>query len=625
MGRIVQLDEKLSNKIAAGEVVERPASVVKELVENAMDANSSKIRVDVSEGGLSSIRVLDNGEGILPEDRETAFFRHATSKIKTDRDLFRIGTLGFRGEALPSIASVAEVTLKTCAGESEGEKITVRGGQITERITAPPRQGTEIVVRDLFYNTPARLKYMRTVYTELGHISDVVNRMALARPDIAFELWSGDRKMLKTAGHNDLLRVLNEVYGRAVVKEMKYVKASSEDFQVTGYIAAPSEARSNRSYMTTILNGRYIKNPALTKAVQTGYATLLPVGRFPIVCLHITMNPLLVDVNVHPSKMEVRLSKERTLQELVSEAVKEVWENTRLIPEMSSPEKSTPKPEQMSLNFQEQNSASVKKQAEGNQTYKVPKNKESIFSPDVSKAVSKSKENEGTGDFTRSQTDSIHSTIREPEIESVSEEVHSPAVESAEIPALYPIGQLHGTYILAQNESGFYMIDQHAAQERINYEYYADKLKQPSNQLQELLVPLTLEVTASETGMLDENKEALEKVGLFLEPFGTNTFLIRAYPEWFPPGEEKETIQEMIEHIQKAGKVDIGLIRDEAAAMMSCKGAIKANHYLRQEDMEALLVEWRKCRNPYTCPHGRPVMVQYTIYEIEKMFKRVMN
>ncbi|WP_147802288.1 DNA mismatch repair endonuclease MutL [Alkalicoccus halolimnae] len=616
MGRIIKLNEQLSNKIAAGEVVERPASVVKELVENAVDAGSSRIRVDVFEGGLSSIRVMDDGEGILEEDREAAFFRHATSKIKTDRDLFRIGTLGFRGEALPSIASVAEVTLTTSGDGRTGEKIIVKGGQVKTRTSAPPRKGTEIIVEDLFFNTPARLKYLKTIHTELGHISDILNRMALARPDIAFELYNEGRTMLKTSGRNDLLQVLYSIYGKTAAGEMKVLKASSADFQIKGYAASPSEVRSSRSYMTMILNGRYIKNHALVKAVLSGYNTLLPIGKFPIVCLHISLNPQLVDVNVHPSKMEVRLSKEKALQELVTETVRNVWRNEQLIPSMQEPKSKTkiPKPEQVPFSFPAASEQGVQTFKAYNAEEKQGNQEEDFLSEgNLSSAVSE-KETAGAPQEIKEDNPSFH------EAPSNNEKK-----EEQDLPYLYPIGQLHGTYILAQNETGFYMIDQHAAQERINYEYFAEKLSSPAKELKELLIPLTLDVTSAEAVLLEEYRSELEKVGLFIEAFGKNSFLIRAYPSWFPADEEKETILEMVEQIKESQKVDIAALRDDAAALMACKGAIKANHHLRHEDMEALIKEWRKCREPYTCPHGRPVMIHYTIYELEKMFKRVMN
>jgi DNA mismatch repair protein MutL len=614
MGRIIKLDEQLSNKIAAGEVVERPASVVKELVENAVDAGSKRIRVDVAEGGLSIIRVMDDGEGILEEDREAAFFRHATSKIKNDRDLFRIGTLGFRGEALPSIASVAEVTLTTSDDGKTGEKIVVKGGKVKSRTSAPPRKGTEIIVEDLFFNTPARLKYLKTIHTELGHISDILNRMALARPDIAFELYNEGRSMLKTSGRNDLLQVLYSIYGKTTAGEMKVLEASSADFHVKGYAASPSEVRSSRSYMTMILNGRYIKNHALVKAVLSGYNTLLPIGKFPIVCLHISLNPQLVDVNVHPSKMEVRLSKEKALQELVTETVRNVWRNEQLIPSMQEPKSKikTPKSEQVPLSFP----------AASEQNVQTPK-------------TEYEEEEKGSQEEDFLPEENISSSAAEKDTAVAAHEIkenhppfhnaHFNNEKEKDIPYLYPIGQLHGTYILAQNETGFYMIDQHAAQERINYEYFTEKLSKPAKELKELLIPLTLDVTSAEAVLLEEHRSELEKVGLFIEAFGKNSFLIRAYPNWFPDSEEKETILEMIEQIKESQKVDIARLRNDAAAMMACKGAIKANHHLRHEDMESLIKEWRKCREPYTCPHGRPVMVHYTIYELEKMFKRVMN
>ncbi|SDN30428.1 DNA mismatch repair protein MutL [Alkalicoccus daliensis] len=604
------MEDHLSNKIAAGEVVERPASVVKELVENGIDANSSKIRVDVEDGGLGKIRILDNGEGIEKEDRETAFYRHATSKIHSDRDLFRIRTLGFRGEALPSIASVSKMTLTSSTDGQEGETLKIEGGEIKERKASPPRQGTEIIVEDLFYNTPARLKYLKSVHTEIGHISDVINRMALSHPEIAFELYHNDKNLLKTAGQGDLLRVLHAIYGKSVVKGMKKLEASSADFQVSGYAAEPGHARSNRSYMTIVINGRYVKNIAVSKAVQAGYNTLLPIGKYPIVCLHITLNPMLIDVNVHPSKMEVRLSKEQALQKLIQDSLKSLWSYDPIVPEMKPPKQKKPAAEQLQFSFEAESASNIQEETRSSeQERQVSAYKEPEFTQLENKVNESAEKHAPENNFQVSESD-------------------RQAAENSNnkrIPSLYPIGQLHGTYILAQNEQGFYMIDQHAAQERINYEFYLRKLADPPKETQELLVPITLHLNGIEAAIIEQHTLELEKVGVFAEPFGTNTFLIRSYPSWFPAGEEKSTLEEIIEQIKEVKNIQLDKLRNDAAAMMACKAAIKANHRLQVSDMHALIEEWRKCQDPFTCPHGRPVMIQYSLYEIEKMFKRVMN
>lgn len=633
------MDEFLSNKIAAGEVVERPASVVKELVENAIDANSTQVRIDIEEGGLSLIRVLDDGDGIEKGDLRTAFFRHATSKIQYDRDLFRIKTLGFRGEALPSIASVAKLTLKSSTGGNEGQEIRLEGGHIKHEKTTNPRKGTEIVVTDLFYNTPARLKYLRTIHTELGHISDVVNRMALSHPQIAFVLTHNRKTLLQTTGNGDLSRVIASIYGSGIAKKMVPIKAESLDFSIQGFIAKPEVTRSNRSYMSTILNGRYVKNYSLLKAIQEGYHTLLPIGKFPLAVLHITMNPILVDVNVHPSKLEVRISKEKDLQELVTGSIRDVFKRVQLIPDAAEGNRRSistkSKSEQMAFSFepekQSQHFADKQTQTdrktfnteepgavssvEQTEEMAVKVREQEVFFPENQEESLSSYHQEG---------EEVDKTSTEAEMSGNEGEKNQTEPEQLRVPALYPIGQLHGTYIIAQNEQGMYMVDQHAAQERIKYEYYRDKLSTVDNQLQDLLVPLTFELTQAEEELMKEYHKELEGVGLFLEPFGSRSYIVRSHPAWFPKGQEEEVISDILEQLRTEQKVHIGKLREEAAILMSCKAAIKANRYLTKDEMFQLLETLRTCADPYTCPHGRPIVIHYSTYDIEKMFKRVM-
>src|SRR3954471_22712185 len=331
MGKIIQLDEALSNMIAAGEVVERPASVVKELVENSIDAGSTIIDIEVEEAGLSKIRISDNGEGLEEIDVPKAFSRHATSKIKNEHDLFRIRTLGFRGEALPSIASVSRLELITST-DVEGTRIVLEGGKVITLEKAASRKGTDITITDLFYNTPARLKYLKTVHTELGNITDVTNRLAMAHPEVSIRLIHNDRKLLHTNGNGDVRQVLAAIYGMNIARKMIPIQVTSLDFKLDGYMALPEITRASRNYITTMINGRFIKNYSLIKAIQAGYHTLLPIGRYPIVLLNIVMDPILVDVNVHPSKLEVRMSKEHELNELVTETIKSTFKTKELIP-----------------------------------------------------------------------------------------------------------------------------------------------------------------------------------------------------------------------------------------------------------------------------------------------------
>ncbi|MGD6775292.1 DNA mismatch repair endonuclease MutL [Sutcliffiella horikoshii] len=629
MGKIVQLDESLANKIAAGEVVERPASVVKELVENAIDANSTIIEIELEEAGLSKIRVLDNGDGIEQEDCLTAFQRHATSKIKNENDLFRIRTLGFRGEALPSIASVSLFDITTSTGEGPGTHLSFKGGVLETQELSSSRKGTDIVVQHLFFNTPARLKYMKTIHTELGNISDMVNRLALAHPSISFRLSHNGKRMLATNGNGDSLHVLAAIYGMNIAKKMIPIHFTSLDFEVKGYIAMPEVTRASKNYISTIINGRYVKNYTVVRAIREGYHTLLPIGRYPIVYLEVMMDPLLVDVNVHPAKLEVRLSKEDELYRLVAEGIKGVFGQKQLIPS-NSPRKQTsyteePKPTQQTFTLEE--SIPVERtehwQAQPSINQKV----------EESRLIQVNEPTESWGDTNyndASQSNQSEEYVEDSFIEE--EEIHKekkpgPSHEKkreSRIPALYPIGQMHGTYIVAQNENGLYLIDQHAAQERINYEYFYQKLGQEERNLQELLVPLTIECSLDEYLFLEEHAEVFEEVGIMLEAFGHQTFIVKAHPVWFPKGEERETIDDMINLCLEKKKINISDLREEAAIMMSCKAAIKANHHLRHDEITALLNTLREAENPFTCPHGRPILIHFSSYELEKMFKRVM-
>lgn len=621
----MQLSDELSNKIAAGEVVERPASVVKELVENAIDANSTVIEIELEEAGLSKIRILDNGDGIASEDCLTAFKRHATSKIKTEQDLFRIRTLGFRGEALPSIASVSMLELKTSTGEEAGTHLKLRGGEIVHHELTSSRKGTELVIENLFFNTPARLKYMKTVNTELGNVTDVVNRLAMSHPEVSIRLMHQGRQLLYTNGSGDVRQVLAAIYGMAVAKKMIPINVQSLDYEVNGYVALPEITRASRNYMSTIINGRFVKNYGLLKAVQQGYHTLLPIGRFPIVFLTITMDPLLVDVNVHPAKLEVRLSKEAELFELIEQGVKTAFKKQQLIPDAVVPTKSksaVQPTEQQTFTFDHQSKPSGYQPSD---TVREPSFKETtarvdeIMPPVKTEVIRQDEELEPTFREIEHYEESVEENAPIPEPNRSAKEQPEPRV-----PAMYPIGQMHGTYILAQNEKGLFIIDQHAAQERIKYEYFKRKLGEVDSEVQELLMPLTLEFSGNEALILEEYKDMLAEVGVFLEPFGQNSYIVRSHPQWFPKGEEQETIEEMIQQIFTMKRVNIEKLREEAAIMMSCKGSIKANHHLRNDEIFALLETLRKTTDPFTCPHGRPIIIHHSTYEMEKMFKRVM-
>jgi DNA mismatch repair protein MutL len=614
MGKIIQLDDRLANKIAAGEVVERPASVVKELVENAIDAGSSVIEIEIEEAGLAKIRITDNGDGIEESDVLTAFQRHATSKIKNETDLFRIRTLGFRGEALPSIASVSKLEMKTSTGDEAGTRVLIEGGKIEVHEKASSRKGTDITVSDLFFNTPARLKYMKTIHTELGNITDVVNRIALSHPEISFRLIHNERKLMHTNGNGDVRQVLASIYGMSIVKTMVPISMETLDYKVSGFVSLPEVTRASRNYISTMINGRFIKNYGISRAIQDGYHTLLPIGRYPVVLLNIEMDPVLVDVNVHPSKMEVRISKEQELNELITSTIQTNFKSKTLIPSGVTAIKSErPKSEQTFLALEEKSAVSTKRSLPTRdfveETVSLPISRYEV--PDSLEISYKEVVKEDLVEIQQDAEVRKGSTVEEP-----------PRIER--VPMLYPIGQMHGTYIVAQNEQGLYIIDQHAAQERLKYEYYREKVGQVEQELQELLVPLTFEYATNDYLKIVEYQAELEQVGIFFEEFGPNSFIVRAHPQWFPIGMEKEIIEEMIEQIIEMKKVDVKKLREEAAIMMSCKASIKANHHLRMDEMQSLIDDLRNSTDPFTCPHGRPIIIHYSTYDMEKMFKRVM-
>ncbi|WP_257351459.1 DNA mismatch repair endonuclease MutL [Pseudalkalibacillus decolorationis] len=623
MGKIKQLDDLLSNKIAAGEVVERPASVVKELVENSLDAKSSRIDIEVDEGGLSRIRITDNGEGIEADDLKIAFQRHATSKIQQENDLFHIRTLGFRGEALPSIGSVAKVEIKTSTGLGAGNSLEIQYGKVIAKSKSDSRKGTDITVTQLFHNTPARLKHLKTVHTELGNITDVINRLAMGHPNVAFHLKHNGKSVLKTPGNGDVQQVIAAIYGISVAKKMLPVKNKTLDYTISGYAVKPEITRSSRQYVSLFINGRFIKNYTAFKAIEQAYHTLLPIGRHPIVVLSIQLDPILVDVNVHPAKLEARFSKEKELAKAIEVGVYEALRATELIPNGTDPsngKKTNQRSEQHTLDLEhssQQNEQDDHRQndlvRERAQLFdKFTDSKSSLEEPKFDQIDEKTKRSEPNTTFTEEQQS------------SKSENSLQRDALPKRVPQMYPVGQVHGTYIVAQNDQGMYIIDQHAAQERIKYEYYRTKVAQVEHEVQELLVPLTFEFTHSESGVIRLHIEELAAVGIFLESFGTNAYIVRSHPQWFPQGEERETIREIIDQVLDDQKTDLKHLREEAAIMMSCKGSIKANRHLRHDEMVHLIETLRKASDPFTCPHGRPIIVQFTTYDMEKMFKRVM-
>lgn len=618
MGVIKKLSETLANKIAAGEVVERPASVVKELVENAIDADATSVVIEVEEGGLKTIKITDNGRGFAPEDCQIAFERHATSKIREDSDLFHIATLGFRGEALPSIAAVSYLELTTSDGEHPGTHLVLQGGHVIQSGLAQSRKGTEIKVDRLFYNTPARLKYLKSIHTELGKITDVVNRMALAYPNVRFTLIHEQKTLFQTNGSGDLNHVLAAIYGIRTAKASIPFNGESLDFKVEGLAVHPQISRAGRQYVYIFINNRFIKNYPIFNSIMDGYHTLMMIGRYPICVLHIQMDPSLVDVNVHPAKLEARISKENELCALISETIRTAFHHERLIPSVAGKPHMTdrPKTEQQTLDF----SPSAITGPEFPVTEELPSEaiQEHVYSEKVHEPTTSSFESAPAFNAIAAAFQEDARLADEQEELGVHDE--QPQMR---MPKLYPIGQMHGTYIFAQNEDGLYIIDQHAAQERIKYEYFREKVGETAREVQELLVPMTFEFTASEYETVNEYQDYLRDIGLNFESFGSRSLIIRSYPTWIPKGKEEEMINDIVHQLIESGKVSIKKLREKLAMMMSCKKSIKANHYLRPDEIQALLDSLSKAQDPFTCPHGRPVLVHFTPYEMEKMFKRV--
>ncbi|MBF7022226.1 DNA mismatch repair endonuclease MutL [Staphylococcus kloosii] len=637
MGKIKELQTSLANKIAAGEVVERPGSVVKELLENAIDAQATEINIEVEESGVASIRVVDNGTGISEDDLDLVFHRHATSKLDDDDDLFHIRTLGFRGEALASISSVAKVTLKTCTDNEEGHEIYAENGAILNKKPAKAKRGTDIRVESLFYNTPARLKYIKSLYTELGKITDIINRMAMSHPDIRISLVADGKTIIHTNGSGRTNEVMAEIYGMKVAKDLVHIAGDTSDYHLEGFVAKPEHSRSNKHYISIFINGRYIKNFVLDKAILEGYHTLLTIGRYPICYINITMDPILVDVNVHPTKLEVRLSKEEQLYKLIVEKIQHAFKDKILIPhndidKINKKNKVLEQFEQQKIQFDQQ-----RKDTQQTQSEQPTQSYDSVEETTQPKEQNDIQTTHTSTDNIKEDVDSYKAQQREvlADVEAndtmddtlnYEDEVKDKVTSSPSrrVPYMEVVGQVHGTYIIAQNENGMFMIDQHAAQERIKYEYFRDKIGDVSNEVQNLLIPLTFHFSKDELMIIEQYKDELAKVGVKLEPFGGHDYIVDSYPVWFPKVEAEDIIKDMIEYVLEHKKVNISKIREEAAIMMSCKKSIKANHYLKNNEMADLVDQLRETEDPFTCPHGRPIIINFSNYELERLFKRIM-
>ncbi|HEM5997552.1 DNA mismatch repair endonuclease MutL [Streptococcus suis] len=636
MAQIIELPEILANQIAAGEVIERPASVVKELVENSIDAGASQIEIRIEEAGLKSIQITDNGEGIAPDQVALALRRHATSKIKNQADLFRIRTLGFRGEALPSIASVSHLTIETATDQhTHGLCLVSKGGVIESEEPISRPVGTQMTVSDLFYNTPARLKYVRSQQAEISHIADIINRLSLAHPEIAFTLVNEGRELMRTAGTGKLRQAISGIYGIASAKKMVEIEAEDLDFHVSGYVSLPELTRANRNYISIFINGRYIKNFLLNRAILEGYGSKLMVGRFPLAVISIEIDPYLADVNVHPTKQEVRISKEKELMTLIREAIIKALKEQDLIPDAlenlaqsSTRSRVKVKAEQGTLPLKESNlyydtvkqDFFLKPEVVSEDIKPLEEDKQApqeVLEENAVKSVQFAERHSGES------ADPEHPNLSAKELAKLAGKLDQE--ETSTFPELEYFGQMHGTYLFAQGKTGLYIIDQHAAQERVKYEYYREKIGQVDNSAQQLLVPYIFEFPQNDALNLAHKMDALRQVGVNLEEYGVNQFILREHPIWMKEEEIESGIYEMCDMLLLTDQVSIKQYRAELAIMMSCKRSIKANHALDDYSARDLLRQLSHCQNPYNCPHGRPVLVHFSKSDMEKMFRRIQE
>lgn len=686
MGKINILSAELSNKIAAGEVVERPSSVVKELVENSIDAGSTNIKIIIQEFGIKQIRIIDNGSGISNDDLERAFLRHATSKISADYDLFHIETLGFRGEALASISSVSKVTIKSCSGEAQGKMLILEGGKVVQSEFYAPIKGTDLSVENLFYNTPARLKYLRNPHTEQANITNVIHKFALSYPNISFELHVDGKITFKTYGDGDVHKILSKIYNMSVAKNMIDFSGSNDDYKVYGFISVPEETRASKNYIHIFINGRYIKNYVIQNSIIDAYGTLLMKNRYPLCVINIEMDPILLDVNVHPTKQEVRLSKEAELIRLIKEIIAERLSNYTYIPQgmnnvLTKKEKSRIEKldflSELDTKFGIEEDADIsKKQLED----KIISEDDFIFGEDNSsseKNISVNEKNENNDNSYSRKTNRVKSDLpdlsysphpkdnrnrfaekptkkeienfmnfsKRDEIEYTEDKVilgsdselansHFDEIKNAKIvqddetkvrtlPDLKVLAQIFKTYILSEADNKLYLIDQHAAAERYNYEKLQREFSERKNYKKQMLIPLMFDFSVEEAAEVRNNLEKFEELGIVFEEFGDNSYVVREFPGWIEEDEE-EMIKIIVEKVLKNNNITFNELRNDAIAMASCKMSIKANQILSEVEMNKVISDLYECKNPFTCPHGRPIITKMEKKDLEKMFKRIV-
>ena len=599
------LSDDLANQIAAGEVVERPASVVKELVENSIDADATLIRLDIEGGGKKKIRVMDNGMGMLPEECKTAFSRHATSKISELSDLETIQSLGFRGEALPSIASVAKVRCTSARSENQGGKlIVVEGGDLIEEKDFACPQGTTIEVAQLFYVTPARSKFLKGDSTEFSHITQVVTQQALAYPSIQFQLTHNGREVIQTLPTDQIHYRIAELFGTDLAKSLVQVKSSSGDYRLEGYVSNPVYTRSNRSAQYCFVNGRFVRDKVVLHATQQGYSHLLPKGQHPALFLYLNMDPKLLDVNVHPSKAEVRFAFQQDVHQFISRSIRDALEKN-----LQSP---------------------VEDLQPVYEDIPIKTNYEKPIYREASSWVNKSEEVASfqQGDLSEALRDMTSSHGFHSKISSSPQQVMG--FDKAPIPVsnlIYsefePLGQLNSSFIIMQGKKGLLVIDQHVAHERILYERFRESAKKKTIEVQNLLFPLTVEFSPAETELLIFHLDRLKQLGLELETFGKNEFLLRSVPAILKNIDNEKLLRDTIELLPKGGDENILHEKyEDVLIMMSCRNAIKVNHPLNLDQIRKLIADLEQTSMPFTCPHGRPISLLFGMDDILKKFLR---
>ncbi len=670
MGRIHQLDEHLRNMIAAGEVVERPAGVVKELVENAVDAKATRIEVQITQGGIDSIVIIDDGIGMDVEDAKLAFERHATSKLKEETDLWNIHTMGFRGEALPSIAAVSQVTLKTNNGTEATEVMINFGEKQAARATAAP-QGTMIEVRNLFQKTPARFKHLKSPQYEFSLILDMIQKFALAHPEIAFYLSHDGKTAFQSKGNDRLQEVMMQIYGRDVAKGAIAIDASDYDYHISGFAAQPQHHRATKYYMTLFVNQRMIRSYHLQKAIIDAFHAYMPKDRYPIAVLNVEMDTQLVDVNVHPSKWEIRLSKEKQLEKLLYQAIDAALKSKLQIVQADLPKPKEKKPEITELEFtyardpqltklhQEVNEgftnpkelppldfAEISAKMKEPITQKMPKapvvemkkqteaevEDQPITYPQYSRSnmkkveYSEKKEAISLDENVISQSESKVSD-QETEVKTAQAPKETMKQEGAKpqnecLPSMQVIGQFHQSYILAQGEAGLYIIDQHAAQERYHFEVIKQQILSGNNDTQPMLIPISLEVDSRVKVRLNELNEAMSVLGIQLEEFGNNALILRDLPTWMQQLNEEAFLQDLIDQWLKDEDIDESKLRHLAIATMACHSSIRFHRSLTHAEMQQVIDDLGKCEQPFHCPHGRPTFICITHEQLTKQFLR---